>query len=89
MGISSADWMPRNLDRRVEAAVPIEDERLRAELLDVLELCFADNVNAWELGSDGVWTRLVAPEGERHSVQSELRERHSALTAEQFVAATG
>ncbi|HKI65720.1 MAG TPA: polyphosphate kinase 1 [Solirubrobacterales bacterium] len=85
----SADLMPRNLDSRVELVAPIEDEGLRAELLDVLELCFADNVNAWELGSDGVWTRLAAPEGERHSVQSELREHHSALTAEQFVAATG
>ncbi len=85
----SADLMPRNLDSRVELVAPIEDEALRAELLDVLELCFADNVNAWELGDDGVWTRLAAPEGERHSVQSELRERHSALTAEQFVATPG
>ncbi|HET6570304.1 MAG TPA: polyphosphate kinase 1, partial [Solirubrobacterales bacterium] len=85
----SADLMPRNLDSRVELVAPIEDERLRAQLLDVLELCLDDNVNAWELGSDGVWTRLTAPEGERHSVQSELRERHSALTGEQFAAAAG
>ena len=56
----SADLMPRNLDSRVELVTPIEDEGLRAELLDVLERCFADNANAWELGADGVWTRLGA-----------------------------
>jgi len=85
----SADLMPRNLDSRVELVAPIEDEALRAELLDVLERCFADNANAWELGEDGVWSRLSAPPGERHSVQDELRESHSALTAEQLAAATG
>jgi polyphosphate kinase len=85
----SADLMPRNLDSRVELVAPIEDEGLRAELLDVLELCFADNANAWELGSDGEWTRLSTPAGERRSVQDELRARRSALTAEHFVAAGG
>ncbi len=45
----SADLMPRNLDSRVELVAPIEDETLKAELLDVLERCFADNANAWEL----------------------------------------
>ena len=68
--------------------MPIEDPGLRAEAKDILDRCLCDNTLAWELGDDGVWTRLAAPEGERHSVQSELRERHSALTAEQFVAAT-
>jgi polyphosphate kinase len=82
----SADLMPRNLDSRVELVAPIEDEALRAELLDVLELCFAENANAWELGSDGAWTRLEAPSEERHSVQEELRSRHSARAGEQFAA---
>jgi polyphosphate kinase len=85
----SADLMPRNLDSRVELVAPIEDEALKAELLDVLERCFADNANAWELDTDGVWTRLVAPAGERRSVQLELRENRSATTAEHFVAASG
>jgi polyphosphate kinase len=85
----SADLMPRNLDSRVELVTPIEEERLRGELLDVLERCFADNANAWELGTDGVWTRLVAPEGERRSVQEELRERHLGRAADQLAAATG
>ncbi|HEY8809592.1 MAG TPA: polyphosphate kinase 1 [Solirubrobacterales bacterium] len=85
----SADLMPRNLDSRVELVAPIDDEALRAELLDVLELCFAENANAWELDSDGVWTRLEAPPGERRSVQEELRSRHSARAGEQFAAAPG
>ncbi|HEX6689306.1 MAG TPA: polyphosphate kinase 1 [Solirubrobacterales bacterium] len=85
----SADLMPRNLDSRVELVAPIEDEALRAELLDVLERCFAENANAWELGTDGDWTRLSPPEGERRSVQEELRARHSARTAEQFAATPG
>jgi polyphosphate kinase len=85
----SADLMPRNLDSRVELVAPIEDENLRAELLDVLEHCFAENANAWELDSDGAWTRLVPPPGERRSVQEELRARHSARAAEHLAAAPG
>jgi polyphosphate kinase len=84
----SADLMPRNLDSRVELVAPIEEETLKAELLDVLERCFADNTNAWELDTDGVWTRLSPPEGERRSVQEELRERHRARAAEHLAAAT-
>jgi polyphosphate kinase len=83
----SADLMPRNLDSRVELVTPIEDEGLRAELLDVLERCFADNVNAWELDAGGVWTRRTAPPGERRSVQEELRQRHLARSGEQLAAA--
>ncbi len=51
--ISSADLMPRNLDNRVELAVPIEAPALRAEVLDALERAFADNHNAWDLDGEG------------------------------------
>ncbi len=84
----SADLMPRNLDSRVELVTPIEDEALRAELLDVLERCFADNANAWELDASGAWTRLTPPPGGRRSVQEELRELHAARRGEQLAAAT-
>src|SRR5580700_5719360 len=47
--IASADLMPRNLDHRVELAVPIEAQELQAELMDTLERAFADNQNSWEL----------------------------------------
>ena len=87
--MGSADLMPRNLDSRVELAVPVEDPALRAEMLDVLERCFADNGNAWELDTDGNWTRRAAPVEERRSVQEELRARHAARAAEHLAAAAG
>lgn len=46
MYISSADWMVRNLDHRVEAACPIRDEQLKEELMDILSIQLADNVKA-------------------------------------------
>jgi polyphosphate kinase len=84
--VGSADLMPRNLDSRVELVTPVEDAALRAELLDVLERCFADNANAWALDSEGEWTRLVPANGQRRSVQEEMRERHAARAAEQLAA---
>jgi polyphosphate kinase len=85
--MGSADMMPRNLDSRVELVSPIEDPELRAEALDVLERCFADETNSWELGSDGTWTRRTPAEGGGRSVQRELRERLGARAAEQLAAA--
>lgn len=56
--ISSADWMPRNLDRRVELLVPIEDPAGQRRLLEVLDMSFRDNANAWRLNVDGTYERL-------------------------------
>jgi polyphosphate kinase len=56
--IGSADLMERNLDRRIEALVPIHEEQLRRRLLDILELAFADATNTWLLGPDARWRRL-------------------------------
>ena len=44
--ISSADWMPRNLDARVEVACPIYDESIKKEIMDVFEISWSDNVKA-------------------------------------------
>jgi polyphosphate kinase len=79
--IGSADLMPRNLDTRVELLTPVRDETLRSDLVDTLDRCFADNVNAWALDADGNYTRLVA-EGEPRSVQRELMAAHAAAAAE-------
>jgi polyphosphate kinase len=77
--ISSADLMPRNLNNRVELAVPIEDTAAREQVLEVLELCLADNHNAWDLGSDGVWRRRHAGPGvPLVNAQEELMRRHSS-----------
>lgn len=53
--LGSADWMPRNLDRRVEAAAPVEDERLHADLRSLIGVCLADDHQAWDLQSDTTW----------------------------------
>jgi polyphosphate kinase len=79
--IGSADLMPRNLDTRVELLAPVVEELLRADLLDTLDRCFADNINTWELGEDGEWTRR-SPDGEPRSVQRELMAGHTARAAE-------
>jgi polyphosphate kinase len=81
--ISSADLMPRNLDHRVELAVPIAAEDARAELLDTLDRAFADNQNSWELDDEGRWNRRGPGPGERpRSLQLELAERYAARAAE-------
>ena len=56
--IGSADMMPRNLDRRVEAVVPILDPRLQERLSSILDLLLADNRLAWRLAHDGGWTKI-------------------------------
>jgi polyphosphate kinase len=58
--IGSADWMPRNFDRRVEAVAPVESPAMHERLRSLLSVYLDDNRQAWELGSDGVWERRVA-----------------------------
>ena len=53
----SADWMPRNLDRRVEVVVPVEDALAQPRLRRVLDTCLSDNRQAWELRADGVYVQ--------------------------------
>jgi polyphosphate kinase len=54
----SADLMPRNLDRRVEALVPITDPALERRLTEILEVNLADDALAWGLGPEGQWSRV-------------------------------
>ena len=58
--ISSADWMPRNLDRRVELLVPVEDKTCRRNLITMLKTILADNVKARRLQSDGRYEHVRA-----------------------------
>ena len=61
--MGSADWMPRNLDRRVEAVVPIEDPDLKKDLEEILGIMLADNRHAWDLQPDGRYVQRRPPNG--------------------------
>ena len=66
--IGSADLMPRNLDRRVEVLVPVDDPALRDRLQQIVDVNLADNTLAWELTRKGNWRR-VRPAPGRGSVR--------------------
>ena len=68
--ISSGDWMPRNLDKRVEVACPIMDETLKQELRDILELQWRDNSKARSFGNCGRRCRQNA--GRMYRAQTDI-----------------
>jgi polyphosphate kinase len=70
--IGSADWMARNLDARVEAAVPIENPQLQEEVQAILDLQLGDNVRAWDMQSDGTYRKRRPAEGEEPRESQEL-----------------
>jgi len=83
--LASADWMPRNLDRRVEIAFPVLEPRLQAQLREILEIQLADTVKARRILPDGSSVR-VSGEGrpvvrsQRRRVTQDLRRRHRPVT---------
>ena len=59
--MSSADWLTRNLDWRVEALVPLVNPTVHAQVLgEIMTQVIEDEVNSWRLGSDGEYTRVHA-----------------------------
>lgn len=85
MFISSADWMPRNLDRRIELLIPVLDPVCRKKLWRTLDAYFHDNLVTWRLAADGEYRRLK-PEGDQPGfrAQRKLYERavHDAGNAQ-------
>ena len=74
--IASADWMDRNLNRRVEVAVPITDRTFKNRVLhESFDLALKDNMNAWILDSDGHYNRLHSGTQPPQHLQSELIEK--------------
>ncbi|HVM13490.1 MAG TPA: polyphosphate kinase 1 [Egibacteraceae bacterium] len=73
--IGSPDWMPRNLDRRVEALAPVRDADLRSELVEILDVMLADTSQAWDLQSDGSWRRAQPARGGAFDAQAHLAEQ--------------
>jgi len=55
--IGSADWMRRNLDRRVEAVTPIEDKKIKKELKELLDYYLTENKDSWSMQSNGTYMR--------------------------------
>ena len=74
--IGSPDLMPRNLDRRVEALVPVDEPELQDRRDEILEVNLADDTLAWELHPEGHWTRVHGPDG----VDTHLRLQEIART---------
>ena len=62
--LSSADWMPRNLDRRVELLFPVRDIRIQERILGIMALQKQDTAKAWLLTSNGVYERILPKDGE-------------------------
>jgi polyphosphate kinase len=83
--LTSADWMPRNLDRRVELLFPVESvalrERLRREVIEPLE---GDNCRVYEMGPDGRYTRRQPPSGDGPVDAQELARQAGSLTGGSF-----
>jgi polyphosphate kinase len=75
--LSSADWMSRNLDKRLELLFPVSDPLLRERLIGVLNTYFADNVKARELLADGTY-RPVRARGKRLRAQEAFQEEAEA-----------
>ena len=75
--LSSADWMSRNLHRRVETAFPIRQRRMRQRVIrEAFELHLEDNCQAWDLSADGSYARARPKKGEeRRSAQEQLLEK--------------
>ncbi len=84
--IGSADWMPRNLDRRIEAVAPLEDPTHRQMVMQSIELMWRDNQQAWDLRGDGSYVRRTAAPGEppvtAQTALMEMARRSGAATAQ-------
>ena len=80
MYLASADFMERNLDRRVETAFPIGDRKLRQRIRKELDVYLTDNSTAWQLQEDGNYARLQPGDGqEPHDVQQQLLEKYCGV----------
>lgn len=81
--ISSADWMPRNLNERVELMIPIEYKPHKERIKKILSLYFKDNVKAYAMNSDGTYRYLSdSRQGEAIHAQKQLQEMAEAHTRE-------
>ncbi len=74
--IGSADWMHRNLERRIEAVTPVDDLAVRKRIWETLKIMLADRRQAWEMQSDGSYVQLVPGKKQRGAA---IKGTHQAL----------
>ena len=74
--IASADWMPRNLDKRVETCIPILDEELKVQVTGILEAALADNQKARLMDGEGRFAPIKDTEGEKLDFQAWCWQHH-------------
>jgi polyphosphate kinase len=79
--IGSADLMERNLDRRVEAVVPVDDADARARIRQIVDTMLADDRHSWQLGADGAWRRTEDVDGEPGTVDTFAILKDAAIDA--------
>jgi polyphosphate kinase len=70
--LGSADWMKRNLDRRVESVAPVDDPALASDLREILDTYERDNYSRWDCGPDGIYRRRRPADGEPRASSQEL-----------------
>jgi polyphosphate kinase len=70
--IGSADWMQRNLNRRVETIMPVADPTLKQELEQTLQIYENDNCSAWDMRSDGRYKQRYPRKGEKRRAAQEV-----------------
>lgn len=70
--ISSADWMPRNLDKRIELLVPVIEKSCKTKLIQILESYFKDTTNSWQLNSNAEYVRRTHTDSTRFRSQEAL-----------------
>jgi polyphosphate kinase len=76
--LSSADWMPRNLDRRIELMFPVDCRAARRKVLQALDIIFSDNTKAWDLQTDGSYAKR-SPATDEPPIRSQYKLYEAAL----------
>jgi polyphosphate kinase len=85
--IGSADLMDRNLDRRVEAMVPVEDSDARARIAEIIEVMLEDDRRSWQLGPSATWRRTEEIQGHEGSCDTHEELKARALATSTVAAA--
>ena len=81
MYLSSADWMTRNIHRRVETMFPVLDESIKKRIMrEIFETYFADNCQSWQMEPDGTYTKIPIGRGhKRFAAQEALMDMHGEI----------